>query len=50
VRQALANAIPPPRKTYPRRAWPAIDPYVEIIDGWLLADRDPHRPSRRCDR
>jgi hypothetical protein len=40
VRQALANAVPPPRKAYPRRARPAIDPYVEIIDGWLLADRD----------
>jgi len=28
VRQALASAIPPPRKGYPPRRRPAIDPYV----------------------
>ena len=36
VRQALASALPPPRKAYPRRPRPAIDPYVEVIDSWLL--------------
>jgi hypothetical protein len=46
VRQALASAIPPPRKAYPRWARPAIDPYAEIIDGWLLADRDVPRKQR----
>jgi transposase len=50
VRQALANPVPPPRKAYPRRARPAIDPYVEIIDGLLLADRDVPRKQRHTAR
>jgi hypothetical protein len=50
VRQALASAIPPPRKAYPPRPRPAIDPYVEIIDGWLLADRDAPRKQRHTAR
>jgi predicted DNA-binding protein (UPF0251 family) len=37
VRQALASAVPPPRKSYPSRARPAIDPFATIVDGWLLA-------------
>jgi hypothetical protein len=45
VRQALASAIPPPRKSYPRRSRPAIDPYAEVIDGWLFADRDVPRKA-----
>jgi hypothetical protein len=39
VRQALDSAVPPPRKSYPQRARPAIDTYAAVIDGWLLADR-----------
>ena len=50
VRQALASAVPPPRKAYPRRARPAIEAYVEVIDGWLLADRDVPRKQRRTAR
>ena len=50
VRQALASAVPPPRKRYPRRARPAIDPWVEVIDGWLLADRDVPRKQRHTAR
>jgi hypothetical protein len=50
VRQAFASAIPPPRKTYPPRRRPAIDPYAEIIDGWLLADRDVPRKQRHTAR
>ncbi|HVQ51104.1 MAG TPA: IS21 family transposase [Mycobacterium sp.] len=50
VRQALASAVPPPRKTYPRRPRPAIDAYVEVIDGWLLADRDVPRKQRHTAR
>ena len=50
VRDALANAVPPPRRTYPRRPRPAIDPYVEIIDGWLIADRDVPRKQRHTAR
>jgi len=37
VRQALASAVPPPRKAYPWRPRPAIGPYAAVIDGWLLA-------------
>jgi hypothetical protein len=50
VRQALASAVPPPRKVYPRRPRPAIDPYVEVIDSWLLADRDVPRKQRHTAR
>src|SRR6266545_1177588 len=50
VRQALASAAPPPRKAYPPRARPAIDPYVEIVAGWLLSDRDVPRKQRHTAR
>jgi hypothetical protein len=50
VRQALASAIPPPRKTYPRRPRPAIDPYVEVIDRWLREDREVPRKQRHTAR
>jgi transposase len=50
VRQALASAVPPPRKAYPPRP-PADDrPYPAIIDGWLLADRDVPRKWRHTAR
>ena len=39
VRQALASAVPPPRKAYRPRPRPAMDRYTQVIDGWLLADR-----------
>ncbi|MGH8878438.1 MAG: IS21 family transposase [Stackebrandtia sp.] len=50
VRQALASAVPPTRKSYPRRPRPAIDAYVEVIDAWLLADRDVPRKQRHTAR
>jgi transposase len=50
VRQALASAVPPPRKVYARRSWPAIDPFVEVIDLWLLADREVPRKQRHTAR
>jgi transposase len=50
VRQALASALPPARKAYPRRPRPAIDPYIEVIDSWLLADRDVPRKQRHTAR
>lgn len=50
VRQALASALPPPRKAYPRRSRPAIDPYVEVIDSWLVADREVPRKQRHTAR
>jgi len=50
VRQALDNAMPPPRKTYPQRKRPAIDAYVEIIDDWLVKDKDVPRKQRHTAR
>lgn len=50
VRQALASAVPPPRKEYPRRPRPAMDPWVAIVDGWLLADREAPRKQRHTAR
>jgi transposase len=50
VRQALASAVPPPRKTYPPRARPAIDPFAAVIDGWLLGDQDAPRKQRHTAR
>lgn len=50
VRQALASAVPPPRKAYARRSRPAIDPYVEVIDSWLLGDREVPRKQRHTAR
>ena len=50
VRQALDSAVPPPRKVYPQRPRPAIDAYVSVIDGWLLADRLVPRKQRHTAR
>jgi transposase len=50
VRQALESAVPPPRKTYPPRRRPAIDPFVTVIDGWLIADKDAPRKQRHTAR
>lgn len=50
VRQALASAVPPPRKAYVPRARPAIDPWVEVIDSWLVADREAPRKQRHTAR
>ena len=49
-RQAVASAVPPPRKAYPPRPRPAIGPYEAIIDGWLLADREVPRKQRHTAR
>lgn len=50
VRQALASAVPPPRKAYARRSRPAMDPYVEVIDSWLLGDQEVPRKQRHTAR
>jgi hypothetical protein len=50
VRQALASAMPQPRKAYARRTRPAMDPWVEVIDSWLLGDRDVPRKQRHTAR
>jgi transposase len=50
VREALASALPPPRKAYARRYRPAMDAWAEVIDGWLLADREVGRKQRHTAR
>ena len=50
VRQALADAVPPPRKVYPVRPRPAIDGWATGIDAWLIADEDAPRKQRHTAR
>jgi transposase len=50
VRQALVSAVPPPRKAYPPRRRPAIDPWAAVIDGWLVEDRDAPCKQRHTAR
>jgi transposase len=50
VRQALEAAVPPPRKQYAPRPRPALDAWVAVIDGWLLADRQAPRKQRHTAR
>jgi transposase len=38
------------RQAYSRRPRPAIDPYAQVIDGWLLADREVPRKQRHTAR
>jgi transposase len=50
VRQALAAAVPPPRRVYPARPRPAIDEWATVIDAWLMADEDAPRKQRHTAR
>ena len=50
VRQALASAVPPPRRAYSARPRPAIGPYARVIDGWLVADKEVPRKQRHTAR
>jgi transposase len=50
VRQALASSVPPARKVYVPRARPAIDPWIEVVEGWLVADRGAPRKQRHTGR
>lgn len=45
VAAALVSAWPQPRKELPRRA-SRLDPYREVIDGWLRDDLDAPRKQR----
>ena len=40
VKQALASAVPPVKRSPVGRPAPKLGPYRAVIDGWLLADRD----------
>jgi transposase len=50
VRQALASALPPPRKEYGARPRPATDEWASVIDAWLVADKDVPRKQRHTAR
>lgn len=50
VREALASAVPAPRKAYPPRGRPALEAYVEVIDSWLQADQKAPRKQRHTAR
>lgn len=49
VRQALASAVPPPRKV-PVRSSPRLDPFKQAIDDMLRADLDAPRKQRHTAR
>ncbi|MGH3131779.1 MAG: IS21 family transposase, partial [Gaiellaceae bacterium] len=46
VQQALASALPPPRKCPEGRPAPKLGPYRPLIDEWLRADREAPRKQR----
>ena len=49
VRQALASARPPTRRSSPRAA-PALGPWKPTIEGWLRADLEAPRKQRHTAR
>jgi transposase len=49
VRQALTDAVPPPRKV-PARVAPVLGPHADTVRGWLVADLDAPRKQRHTAR
>jgi transposase len=49
VRQALADAVPPPRKI-PVRGAPVLGPHVDTVRGWLTEDLTAPRKQRHTAR
>ncbi len=50
IRQALENAVPPPRKRPEGREAPKLGVHHALIDGWLEADKDVPRKQRHTAR
>jgi transposase len=51
VRDALASAVPPVKRTPVGRPAPKLGPYRAVIDGWLEADRTaPHKQRHTARR
>lgn len=50
VREALDSAVPPPRRPYPVRRCPAIEPWAAVIDAWLVTDQEMPRKQRHTAR
>ena len=50
VRQALAAALPPPRRRPEGRPAPKLGPYRPLIDSWLTADREAPRKQRHTSK
>jgi transposase len=51
VRDALASAVPPVKRTPVGRPAPKLGPYRAVIDGWLQADRTaPHKQRHTARR
>ena len=46
VKQALASAVPPVKRSPVGRPAPKLGPYRPVIDSWLQADRDAPRKQR----
>jgi transposase len=49
VRQALADAVPPPRRT-PVRVAPVLGPHMGTVRGWLTEDLEAPRKQRHTAR
>lgn len=49
VRQALADATPPQRRT-PQREAPVLGPHVALVRRWLIADEEVPRKQRHTAR
>ena len=50
VRDALASAVPPVKRTPVGRPAPKLGPFRAVIDGWLEADRTAPRKQRHTAR
>ena len=50
VRLALESAMPPQKRSPVSRPAPALGAFHDVIDGWLLADREAPRKQRHTAR